>query len=226
MTISKDDFDNILRNTGLGDATSAKIFFLGVDDGYGVTEPDDLDYYLQSPTSDEGEVENNLTTAGISKIISRLRNPSGGDDWKRYRDEHLFRKDGDAVLTYMFPIGRGSQEEWPIKFERDFGLTSNGYYDFVLRDPFERFKEIDSLRAKTKLLIFFGMGDATKNYWKVFVSHYGLESERFMGIGDDIRVYSKQHIIMLPKLSNQLLDEAGVDRMAGLINDNSLNPFI
>lgn len=158
--------------------------------------------------------------------MTALQNPDHPADWRDYRTSRLFTHGSEAFLAYMFPIGRTTQDDWPSEYESRFGMSSKDYYDYVLRERPGRLGQIDNLRSqgRFRLLVFFGMGERTRNYWKAFVNGFGLEDEVFMGIGDSVRVYPKQRIVMLPSLANTAAQKRH-DAAIRLIIDNGLNPF-
>ncbi len=154
--------------------------------------------------------------------------PENPQNWKDYRKLRLFTETSEAFLTFMFPIGRGRQEDWFPEYEEICGFSSNDYYNYVLK---ERPGRLDFLHNYIKdgdcqLLIFFGMGELTKTYWKTFTKFFDLESSTFIGISDFVRLYPKEKIIMLPHLSNYSIRKPLLEKILLLINENNLNPFI
>ena len=224
----KEQFQEALRSFGHGDPDNARILFLGIDDGYGVTEPDDLvDFHTGSSFCAPGEIDRTAQTSIIARIITALQNPDHPADWKEYRRTRLCTQGSEAFLAYMFPIGRDTQEGWPTEYETEFGMFSNDYYAYVLRDRPGRLGLIDKLwsNGRFRLLVFFGMSERTRTYWKAFIAYFGLESEIFIGMGERIRIYTKQQIVMLPPLTNASLTKPRLEAVVSLILENGLNPF-
>ncbi len=223
-----EEFRIALRDLGWGDSYSAQVLFLGIDNGYGVTEPDELvESHVGPPVIEPGNAENTQVTANIARIVTTLQNPGHPPDWRDYRTSRLFTRGSEAFLAYMFPIGRTTQDEWPREYKSRFGMSSNDYYDYVLRERPGRLGQIDDLRfqGRFRLLIFFGMGERTRNYWKAFVNGFRLEDEVFIGISDSVRVYLKQRVVMLPPLTNTSMTQKRRDQAIRLIIDNGINPF-
>lgn len=55
---TRKEFQTALRDLGLGDPYSAQVLFLGIDDGYGVTAPEELvECHVGSSISEPGDVE-------------------------------------------------------------------------------------------------------------------------------------------------------------------------
>ncbi len=133
--LNREQFQNALHDLGYGDFRSAKIWFLGIDDGNGIWEPEeilDIDPYATLSTSENAE--DKQAASVISKIITGLINPRNPQKWEEYLKKRLFTEGSEAFLTYMFPIGRGTQDDWFSEYEKICGVSSNDYYHYVLKE--------------------------------------------------------------------------------------------
>ena len=227
-SFNKELFEKELRFLGHGDPRSAVIWFIGIDEGYGFLEPNDLiDSKENFIIYKEGEIAKTHDTAIMSKIITGLKGLDWKVKWKNYRNKELFTTNSEAFLTYMFPIGKDTQDQWPDEYINIAGMSAPDYYSYVLSENGGRLEFLKKQISyfKPHLVIFFGKSEKTLRYWKSFLRAFNLENEIYIGLKENYRIYVNFRVIVTPQFSNRSMTNYHIDILLNIINKQKLNPF-
>jgi len=208
---------------GYGDPSSAKVWFVGLEDSVPFTTLDELHHVpvVQYLAGTECKTSRSSVYNIMSKIIVALRGAHDVTEWRKYRDEELFMLGGDAFLVNLYPLGKPVEDSWPTQYRRWLGMSRKKYYCNVQSGKIPRFLFLrqQQRQYKAPLTICFG-----KNHWPHFAGCFGLDGRDCCEEGR-YRFYPASRFVMTEFFRSTRMSDVCIDEVVRIINEMSLNPF-
>jgi|GEM_PF-3767529 len=210
--IVRQNLDTITTYLGLGDSRSAKILFIGVEQGgTGVNLQSQIDQSSELVTWKPNEKMGKPWSPVWTKIARVSSTVTGFSDHRKYRENRLFQNGSFEVLIDLFPLSKPSKKKWDSY--QDY-LSKQEYQNWLLENIEKRYRRIRSVQASMAnriATVCFG-----KENWRDHIKCLGLEDapKAYMGNGRDmICLYSKTRTILAPFFGNGAISNAVLDKI-------------
>ena len=218
---------NVLRNAwrflGYGDPRSARVWFVGLEEASEFKTLEEI-RELQSRESIHCRGCPGERTAVydiISKIVIGLRDGDFGAGWRSYRDTQLFSQDSDAFQANLYPLGKKSEADWPVLYQKWFGMSREQYYHWQQEETPHRFNHLRRRRKHhgNPLAICFGKG-----HWDHFRRCFAADGEQPRDVGR-FRYYAESRVILTEFFRSTRMSDSEIRKLIRLISRLGLNPF-
>ncbi|MCX6152610.1 MAG: hypothetical protein NT007_00460 [Candidatus Kapabacteria bacterium] len=206
---------------GYGDKESAKIWFIGIEEGKEFQKLEDLKTEAENfQISKEGESYHSPIYDVMTKIWEGLK-----CDDKQVSKAELFKKGNPVIQSNIYPLGKHSIYSWEKNYSEWFGFENEKeYYDWIESEVInKRFEIINNFKKENDNLLIICFGKAE---WKHYIQCFDLENNFYLGFNDDFRIYKEQKIILTPFFNaGRGMNNKNIGILVEKIKELKLNPF-
>ena len=211
--IVRQNLSRLAKHLGIGDPTTAKLLFIGVEQG-GACEDlcsqkeQDPEFVKWRPLEKKNKAWSPVWTK-ITRVSSNVR---GYANQIKYRETELFQKDSFEILTDLFPLSKPRKGDW--QSYKDV-LQRSEYQDWLVENIEEGYKRIRSVQTSMRnriATICFG-----KANWADHIQCLELDGIPNTSLGegrDKFIVYIDVRTILAPFFGNGAIKNAVLDRIA------------
>lgn len=209
---------------GYGDNSSAKLWFVGIEEASGYTTLDELKNIPDKElvTCDGCKSDKTSVYVIISKIVLALLGEDWKYGWRDYRDKRLFSIGSEAVQINLYPLGKQRVQNWPNFYDDFFMLTREQYYDMIENHNSGRFEIINRFRNENSNPLSFCFG---LQFWSSFEKCFKLMSHQYLEIENNFRIYYDDNIVFAPFFRNNSMSNKRIEILIEKLNLYNINPI-
>jgi hypothetical protein len=155
-------------------------------------------------------------------VVTRLKGDGRKTAWRDYKSRLLFRPDGDALLTNLYPLGKRGEQDWPREYQEWLDMTSKQYYAWIQSNELPRLEFLKKCRLQfgEPLTICFG-----KNHWQHFARCFACSDDDVVDVGR-FRFIPSRRLIFTEFFRSTRMPDTSIGDLVDSINRLSMNPFL
>jgi hypothetical protein len=220
-------FERIFNFLGNGDPSTAKIWFVGIEEAEKLENRKDIDQYFDGKAEFKTNSEPNAKYTPDYDIMSKIVLGLNGKQWKNkkcsteYRRNELFTEGNEVVQLNLYPLGKKSLATRPDSYLGLFGLELSEYKKEIGLRSKDRFQRIFEKRIQSgnPLTICFG-----KSHWGKFKECFQLKGEIIEK--DWFVFHDSEKIIFTPffRYGHKMFDNSKIEQLVNFIKEIRFYP--